>query len=764
MSEYEGHSNSQMEEFSITAYLRKFFRHKWFFILSVGICILMALGYLYLKTPVYRIQSALVIKDEKKGESISLTLKELDFLDEQKIVDNEAEIIRSESIVGKVVRLLNLNIAYYSKKNSFQYQPLFYESPIAVNVITASPELFETPIDIRFDKADQYLVKPGKFPRHFGDTIQLAGGARICITKTGAQMTKVPALRVVVSDPEETTQQLRAAINTSAASKNSSVLYVSMLHPSPQKGKEILAHIIEEYDQANIVEKRAQTDSIVALIEDRLTLIGQQVKNLETTEQSLKTNQGITFLNDDARFYLEQVKDNDKEYMAAQIQLDNIIQVENYLDNSSAMTAPPNSSLNDPVLTNMVTMLSQLQLQKAELEKKSGPQHPSVISISKQAEDIKNSLNQNIRLQKSSLEKKIGLLKKSQRQVNASISRVPANERSLLELMREKSIRESIYSYLLEKREEASISDATVFSKMRIVDPPFSTIKPVKPKKLVVLGAALLAGLLFPVIVIAARDGLQNKVSVENSKLYMPYAVAGYIPHVKRNGHNTLTEDKSFASEQFNWIATTFEKMDPPAGHRGRVIWVSSPCINDGKSFVSLNLAAGFARLSGKSILVDFDLRKNRMASLFTIREPDEFEQQLRTGSFDLEKLVNRISDISPDLYIIAGNARVENPSGLINSPHVATLFALLRDNFDQVIINTPPFNYFTDAYKLESFSDYNIMVLRHNHTPLQQLSRTRNIIDSGEIKTPLIINNGVPLEYFFGKKQLKAYYSYQYS
>ena len=750
------HSNATVPgaDFSVMHSIRKYSRYKLFFIVSIVAALLLAAAYLYWKIPLYRIQSSLVIKDEKKGEAVSLTVKELDFLDEQKIVDNEAEIIRSETNIKKVVHAMKLNIGYYEKENVVRQRPLYADCPVDVVVVTKGNELYTTPIDLAIEKNDGFTMN-GSFYK-FDDTISIHADSRIILIRKQS-IGKPIKLKISIADPDQTTQELRAALTASAASKNSSVLYVSMLYPSRERGAEILKHIISEYDKANVLEKKMQTDSIVTLIEARLALIGEQVRDLENKEKNVKSNQGITFLSDDARSYLDRAKDYDKEYTEAQIQLDNIRKVDEYLTNNTTTISPPNSSLNDPVLTNMVTSLNQLELQKQALLKKSGPQHPTVLAVSKQIDDIKRSLGDNIRLQRSSLEKRIDMLQKGQSRVSADISRVPINERNLLELMREKSIRENIYSYLLQKREEAALSDAAVFSKMRIIDEPFSSIKPVKPKKVVVFGAALLLGLLFPIAFITIRNNSHAKIQAISLNTVLPYPVLGYIPALKKFNYTIFTTPNSIVTEQFRWIRTTLEKQHP------KVIMITSLRQNDGKSFVSLNLAASFASTGKKTLLVDFDLRKTKLSSIFALPKGNEFFQQLSSGNFIPENLSHAVGERS-NLFIIANDEAIENSTALLDNADLNGFFNSVRKSFDYIIINTPPFTYFTDAYKLESFSDINIFVIRDRTPARQQISKLSTVIDENNIKPPLIVYNDVPMKELFAKSQLKGYKSYQYS
>lgn len=758
MNEMKQSGQFSEEEFSLGRVFRKYIRKFPWFILSFLLFGGLAFLYLYTSTPLYRIQSSLVIKDEKKGESISLTLKELDFLDEQKIVDNEAEIVRSETIIRRVVDHLDLNIGYFVRENFLRKFPVYDESPIEVKVVSANHELYKEPIKVDLTENDIQLEGvSGKFG--YGDTIRLFQTAAIQIQKKEGFHLLFPKMEIHCSDPDLTTQQLRASLAASTPSKNSSVLYVSLLHPSRTRGTRILEQIIAEYDLSNILEKRNQTDSIIRLIENRLQLIGDQLNSLESKEESYKEGQGITFLSDDARSFLDQEKINTEQLVEAKTQLDNLTRVEEYAKGSGSLVTPPNTSLNDPILTNIVTQLNQLELEKQKVLKKSGPQHPSVIALNQQATELRKNLLSNINIQRRSIQERISLLNQSKAKINSGISRVPASERNLLALMREKTIRENIYTYLLEKREEASLSDASVFSKMRIVDEAFSTVKPVKPKKSVIIGLALFLALLVPILLIEFRGILNRKINPRFVSQKQPYHVLGYIPHLKNFNWNVYDSGETIAAERFRWIRTSIEKMNAGKEWPVKVILVGSPSENEGKSFVTYNLAQTFSRMGYKTLLVDMDLRKQKLASLYPTIASGEFLEYLRTGEAHLNLLIAKGTASTPD--ILSGNYPVPKDQEVFQPGVLKKMFEQLRSQYDYVIINTAPFLLFTDSYLLESFSDLNLVILRHQYTGMDQVESLVEFVENNNMKKPHIIYNDVPLRELLGKKQLKSYYKY---
>jgi uncharacterized protein involved in exopolysaccharide biosynthesis/MinD-like ATPase involved in chromosome partitioning or flagellar assembly len=734
---------SDIKEFSFSAQLQKYWQNKRLFLYSILACLLISILYLYLKPPLYRIQSTLVIKDEKKGESISTTLKELDFLDEQKIVDNEAEIIRSENSIARVVEILNLNIGYYRKDNFLKKTPLFIESPISIKVLKTSPELYEEELILKVINT-KFQFKGKEY--NYNDTLQYNNAAWI-VSKTD-NSTIVPAtIVVIITNPGEATQQLRSSLATSVPTKNSSVLNISMLYPSREKGELILTKIIEVYQKSNTEEKRRQTDSIVALIEDRLTLIGRQVRSMELKESTLKTDQRITFLDEDARSLLEQSKLMEKEFAETTAKLQSINGIKEYIENTATIIAPSTIDNYDLVFSNMIKELYLLELEKQRLSRVSGIEHPAYLSITQQIESLRKSLFENISLQQNSLTTRIAQLKNDLSNTNKMLGKIPNNERQLLASLREKKTLENVYAYLLEKREEASLSDAAIFSKIRWVDKPYSAIKPAKPKKLYIIAMAIAAGLLIPVIILGARDGANKGRQLHALKENPHFAVIGTIPKMTKFHYRAYERPGNLVSEQFRWTRTVLEKKLFHDLNSPKVVMVSSLFPKEGKDFVSLNLAASFGQHGLRTVLVDLDFRKNKISEIFNLKD-NSFTEELQKTAPEFKHLLHK-PEPERNFFILADNKQVSDISDIFNKARFDQLFAYLKANFDCIIINTAPIIYVADAYQLEHFSDLNIFVLRQESSSDDSIEMLRSLLKTSGIKVPYIILNDVPKENF---------------
>jgi len=741
------------DDFSARNYLEKYFRKKLFFIFSIVISVALTFAYLWLKTPLYQIQSTLVIKDEKKGESNSETLKELDFLDEQKIVDNEAEIIKSATIIGSIVERLSLDKSYAVKHNIFKSTPLFNHSPVELKTI-GSYTTDAPPIDIKILSKIHYQLAGSPTNYKFGDTVKAEGGNIVLLATK--YFTVTDKLRITISAKDLVTQNIKKNILVSTPSKNSSVINISMLHPSREAGSRILFEILKEYNQSNIEEKKKQTDSLLKLIEGRISSVSLQLGAAESSEETFKSNKGITTLSDDSRMFLDKVKENDKNISETKIQLEILSTLSGYVNNTATSVAPPNPGINDPYLLSMVNKLNQLQLEKETLSKTTGNQNPLVLTKLAQINEVKRSISQNLELQKSNLNATISQLMTNKRSVDANIGSVPASERKLLSIVREKSIRESIYLYLLQKREEASIADAAVFSKMRIIDNPYSSIKPVKPNKIVVFLTALLAALLFPALVINLLSSFSNKVisrKMITDKLDVP--LIGEIATMKKFEYLVAGKNKNIYAEQLRRIRTQIERLQ--SNKTAQTILVTSSLNAEGKTFVASNLALSFAMIQKKTVLIDFDFTFPKIHSIYEQAENNRFNEYLSGTLNDPWQLA--VPYVKHTNLHIISNAGAKNEADGSEFRNLEDLFGFLKNNYEIIILNSLPYRIFSEPLALEKYCDLSIINIRHNVTTKKSLDYLNDAIQQKAFRNPVLVYNDVPLKDLYDVDILKNKY-----
>lgn len=748
-------STFSYDHFDMRKYLAGIFRNKIIILGCIIVSVLIALFYLWQTTPLYKVQASLVIMDEKKGEGVSVSLKELDFLDDQKIVENEAEILKSESIISKVVKQLRLDIAYFRVINPLKQQQLFYTSPVYATIIKSSSALYKNALDVSLVDQQRYKLLNGKRFYLFGDTV-VQNGFKVVINKSPLFVMEPGQLfRIKVFPVNEVTQNIKSDISIAAPGKNSSVLNIAMLHPSPQKGVEIIRGIIAEYNRVNTAEKQIRTDTILALIEERLSLIANQLKKFDLSEQNFKIEQGITHLSDDSKMFLDNVKLTDQQLSETTAKLALLNDLERYVLHSNGGVAPPGLGDNDPLLVSNVNQLNQLELERKTLESTTGKQHPLLKVNLKQIKDVKNNIIKNLQLRKKDLTGRLAELKNTKRNIDADISSVPLNERNLLEILRERNVRENIYTYLLQKREEASIKDVSVFQKMRQIDIPYSSAKPVKPNKLVVFAGAVFIGFLLPVFSLNIKKQLNNKIlSRQKIEKLTGLRVIGQISRSPHFEYTAFQKEPTVIAEQFRHLRTNISRQIHSSEH-SHICLVTSSKQGEGKSFISINLAISFSLLGKKTLLIDADLRNPKLMGILNLPENRNLIDELRTDSPDISKVIVAHPE-HMNLDLITSGALGEMSSELWGGD-LTRFFALLRTRYQYIFINTPPFRIFTDALQIEKYADASIFVIRHNFTKTDDLEHISKSIAQNYFKRPSVVFNNVPLLQLYDKKMIRG-------
>lgn len=752
-----GH-NAQIstDQFSVRETVRKYTRKKWLFVINVILCLMMGAAYLYIKTPLYNIYATLVIKDQKKGEVTNIALKELDFFDEQKIVDNEAEIIRSENIIRSVVNKLHLNIAYFEESKLTKSYPRFYSSPVKLEVLNpVIRDKYALKLVLENEQGG-YFSGDKKVPVKWGESFTINGLQGVLMPTAYLRQYTGKTIRIDVVPPAFTTRQLREHMIINQASKNSSVLNITLQFPSGEKGAEILDAIINEYDNANIRDKKRQTDITLAFIEERLGLIAGELNNFESKEEHYKTTRKITALGADAQLFLDKVKENDSKLNEGKIQLEYLTTIENYIRQDQAVLAPPNSTMSDPVLIATVSKLSQLQLEKEQLSKTVGPENPLLIAKQNQIKEVRQSILQNISTQKLVLTTTLSQLSDTRDVIDNQIRTVPVSERSLTQIMREKNIRENIYTYLLQKREEASITHASAFSSMRIIDNAYSSVKPVSPNKMIVLLTALLAGLVLPVVYINARQVLYNKADGRHTiAAGTSVPVIGEISTQKGESSLLFIDMPGIVTEQFRLLRTRLQRIT--AYETPKTMLVTSAVSGEGKSFISANLASAFALTSQKTILVEMDLRVPHLTPGLPETDGRGIADFLSGNTSDIASLISP-TDIPNLDFIPAGQASDLNHD-LFTGNKPDQLFAWLSNHYRYIIINTPPSLLISDTLQLERLSDVTLFIVRHHKTNLRYLSYVERLKKKEKVNNLFIIYNGVPVNQLYEKDSIRYAY-----
>lgn len=730
---------------SVRDAIGKYLFHWPLFLLSLFICFCLAFAYLKLKTPGYTVKARLLIQDEEKGNGTEPALEELNMFKTRTLVENELELLKSRSIMHNVVRDLGL-YADYKEKGAIKSKSLYSTSPVRILLLAPAqnmekPRNFEITVRdgksfiLKEEDREQIIPFSTRLRNNFGTwMVRPTGNLRDYIGKT---------INVTISNPEHVTDGYVENLEADLTNKDATVVEMSIKETVPERGKDLLNSLIQEYNKAALDDKNKIRKSTLDFIDNRLSSLTGELNFAEKEVEGFKSSKGIMDISSESNFYLENVKNNDVKLNEVNVQLEVVNGIERF-SNSSASTdnAPATAGITDPGLIALVNQLITLKLQRTQMMETTPEGSPVFEGIDRQINSTKQSIRENIRGIKSSLIASRNRLQSFNSGFESSIRQLPGQERQFITMKRQQSIKEELYIYLLQKREEAAVSYASTIADSRTVDEAhYGT--PDSPVPIIAFGVAGVIGLLLPFGVITGRDLMDNKVkSSSDIQSETPVPILGELAYQKTDTALIMhTNTRSMIAEQFRSLRTNLHYLTDHTD-RGRVTLLTSGMSGEGKSFVTSNLATALAASGKKTIILELDMRNPMIFKYFNIQSELGISNYL-SGEVNKEAII-KASPVQENLWVAGAGTLPTFPSELLEKPAMKDLVNWLAHNFDEVLIDTPPIQLVTDAMIISRYSDVNLYVIRHRYTYKSHLKYINQLYDGNKMKNLNIVFNGV--------------------
>jgi len=713
------------------------------FIIITLISLATAFIYLRYAVPVYEVNANLLIKDEKKGMDNSAILESLNIFGGKKIVENEIEVLRSRALMKEVVHDLQLYAPVYMEgrvKNASAYTV----SPLKVEVKQPDSLREKQKLYFTYDTKQRRVL----FNKQYYDIGQWFLSDRDSIRFTKNQNYE-PAdqerpLFFSLTSVKKTAATLLKNIRINASSKQSTVIDLTLEDEVPRRGEDILNDLIKVYNKASIQDKNALAANTLAFVEQRLHFVVGELDSVEGALQRYKRAKGIVDISEQGKVYLQNVGVADQRMSEINMQLAVLNQVERYVisKNETPGIVPSTLGVNDAVLSPLLEKKYDLEIQYERLKKTTGENNPALVSIRDQIEKINPSILENIRNQRNSLNASRNNLAATTRSYTSMLSTIPQKERELLEISRQQEIKNNIYTFLLQKREETALSFASAIADSRVIDYAESSAAPIKPRKQQVYLIAFLAGIALTIALLAFKELLSNKILFRKDiEGYVSWPIIGEISHeYSEEKIVTGTGKRSAIAEQFRQIRTSLVYLGINEAHKR--ILITSSISGEGKTFVASNLAVSLALTEKKVILLELDLRKPKLSGIFNIKRDVGVSNYL-VGHAGIEEIIKPTA-VHEHLFFISAGPTPPNPSELILNNKMHELINYLEQHFDYILIDTAPVVPVTDAQILSKYCDATLYIIRHGITPKMYIKRLEENNKVRGLKNTAIIFNGL--------------------
>lgn len=741
---------SQDDSFKPREVLMKYLFHWPLFLVFIFITLSLAVVYLKITKPVYEIKASLLIKDDNNIENnrrTGIALQELDLTSPNKTVENEIEVLKSRSLMNTLVSDLQLWIDYQSNKKIGK-ENLYGKSPVKF-VFTKTADKLEGKnviVYIKNDKTFFLTEKDDVAVEYPFDKLITTSLGTFLVEKTPNYSQYISkSIQVSFKDFEKTVSAYQKEIEIALLNKKSPAVGLSMTDAVRERGKAILNHLISIYNVATANEKNRITKSTIDFIDSRLETISKELSDVENQSEQFKSSRRLTDITSESRIFLENAQANDSKLNDVKVKLNVVEGIEDYVNSSSLYKKVPSTlGIDDPGLNIMIAKLNQLETDKARLLANTPENNPIFDALNSQIAELKTAIKINISTVKLTLENTRAKLEVFDEGFKAAISKIPGEEREYIAIKRQENVKQDLFLYLLKKKEEISLSYASTLADARVIDAAYAG--PVKwPNKMLILAIALLAGLGLPIALLIARGLFNDKVkdkALVNRESNSPVIaeireVATPSPLIINNAYF------SGVIEEFRYLRTKVLGLHA-VSEKGRVTLLSSSIIGEGKSFIASNLALTLAKSGRRVVLVDLDLRRNYLATLFNISGGEPGMIQFLEGEIQKENLVKR-SDLHYGLDIIPSGPSSENSaSELVEKVELEMLMMWLKQNYDDIIIYAPPIRLAADALILAKFNPLLLCVVRCNRTKKSYL-KFIDTLQKSFAKVNIVLNAATP-------------------
>nr|MBD5377909.1 polysaccharide biosynthesis tyrosine autokinase [Bacteroides sp.] len=741
-------------------------RHWPWIVLSVFICVGAAYVYL-LRTPnVYSRSAEVMIKNDRKGQSATGTddFSKLGLFQANTNIQNEMTNFKAKDLTEEVVRRLSLDVSYYHSGTFHDVVAYGYDLPVKVDIS-------DYPIESRFSM-DLNVAKDGKV------TVKNLKGAdseEFKKTFTGRLNDSIPTpLGVLVVSPTKSyrkgesvalivkKQPLTAArdsyngrLSVAMSNEKGTVLTLTFADQSPQRADDFLSTLIGVYNENWIRDKNMIAVSTSNFINERLGVIEGELGNVDSDISSYKSANLVPDVEAAASMYMSQSQQTQAQILEVNNQLSMARYIRSYLtaDGASDQLLPANTGLQSSNILSLINEYNDRLLQRNNLLAKSSEKNPIVIQLDEQLSAQRAAIVRTIDNEIIALNTQLKSLHGTEAQTMSRIASNPTQAKNLLSTERQQKVKESLYLFLLQKREENELSQAFTAYNTRIVNRPGASGIPPTPNRRNILAMAFLIGLVIPFGVTYVKETNNTKVRGRKDVEHLAAPFLGEIPQYSSDSKKDKKDagadshaivvkagKRNIINEAFRVLRTNVEFMCSSTGGNN-VLAITSFNPGSGKSFITVNLGMAIALKGKKVLIIDGDMRHGTASAY--INSPEQGLSNYLTGADnDLSSLIVR-DGVCETLFFLPIGSIPPNPTELLESKRFGELIADLKPHFDYILIDCPPIEVVADAQIIDLHVDRTFFIVRSGLLERSMLPDLDRLYDEKKYKNMAFILNG---------------------
>ncbi|MBZ9631464.1 polysaccharide biosynthesis tyrosine autokinase [Salegentibacter sp. LM13S] len=766
--------------FDLKAELFKYLTYwKWIFL---GFLIGGLIAYLYNRytIPKYNTEATMMIVDDQEKNAMNATPSGggAIFSLEDDGIQNHIEKLKSKQLVESVVDELDHNISYFIEGNVITVEA-YKSSPVLIEFITPDSIIHFTSKNLKVTPTSDIAFKleeeaSGYSESHnIGELIKLDNIQFTILPKSGEEegtFRKTSSVNIKIQPLRQVAADYISKLQIAQKGQAKDILALSLVQPTPEESEDFLNKLMERFNEEGVKDKQEVAENTTQFIQDRLEMITTELDSVEVGIAEFKRENRLMDISSGASEFQSKFSAAEQEIFTLETELSLLESIEEVLRNQGNYELLPEVGISEGGVSGLINSYNTLVMERNMYLKAGTEKNPLVETITEQLDSLRENLYENIESTRRSLNVRLRELNQRENVAQGQFSNFPGLEKGMRSIERQQQIKEQLYLFLLQRREEAAISFAATASVARVIDAAFTNNAPVDPKPWLILVGGFIIGLIIPILIIFLKNMLDTKVhhkgELQSLTKHVPFI--GEVPRITGEQSEQIElNDRSPLAESFRILRTNLAYLIQNKNKdRGEVIFITSTIKGEGKTFISYNMARTLGSTGKKVLLIGADIRNPKLHRYADVAMG---EKGLSDYLYDFEVTENQI--ISKDQ---SGSIKIDmalsgpippNPAELLMNDRMEQLIKYASKIYDYVLVDTAPTMIVTDTLLISPLADTTLYVVRADLTDKKMLDFPKELKQQGKIKSPAIILNDVDYSKFsYGAKYGYSYgYGYGY-
>lgn len=725
---------------------------------------------------VYPVSASIIIRETQQGVGGAELLYKNPLINPYRNYLNEPYIIKSYPLMEKVIKRLNFHVAFYREgyfmtSEAYNYVPVKAVAVEEEDGSVATGQFIFRLVDAQHFSLSRYSESSSSEENIYAlnDTLEIEDHKLVVKLIPGRKVDShigIPFL-MVIRDPADVARSYSNRLKVDWAESGAGVINLSITGNNPAKEIDFLTTLIAEYQNLDLQKKNEAAERTIEFIKTQLVTTRDSLRTVEYQLERLGNGSRMKDMSAEAQRFFTKIEGFELQKSELLIRQKYYEYLTTYLqkgeNNMDQVILPSSVGIDDPILTSLLSKMTDLQLEiKMNLDPERG-RNPLVASKIDRMRQMKGDVEEAVKTLRSTDKIKMDFIQGQLRDAEKQLDLLPASERQLIAVQRNYALLENLYVFLMQKLSEAGISKAGNTSDIIPVNPAQQG-GAISPKPAQNYTIAVVAGLAIPLALFILFELLNTKVqSKEDIEKMTSIPFIGGVGHNSSGNNLTVREKpKSGVAESFRALRSNLNFF---TGNKTKqVFMVSSSISGEGKTFTTINLATVFALSGKKTLIIGADMRRPKISEDFG-RDNEVGLSTFLSGLSDFSEVV-RDTDIE-NLFLVSGGPVPPNPSELLLTDRFEGFIKRALEEFEFVIVDTPPLALVTDAFVISKYVDHTVFVLRQNYSPKEFVRSIDEYYKSGKLKNMSILLNDIyksGLGYGYGQGYAYNYgYGYGY-